>query len=210
MSRITIDKEMRRLRLLLSQRARDLLLPFNQGKVGYDITAYDFGSAAAALVPDPMLVASSVNGFEGVGVKHVEDFFVVVTSGFDISGVAETLTRDDEFEERSTGLFTLHHTRSFIGWKATNLQLLLPFTLTLKLDHDCRVSRISLQCDLAGAIRGDPGCPPEVLRCVESPSALHMLVALRRAKVKPNFISYRALLSGTKKEESWCSALGML
>ena len=52
--------------------------------------------------------------------------------------------------------------------------------------------------------------PEAVLKCCNSVDAMRMLVALRRANVKPNLISSAALLSATKKPERWASALGIL
>jgi hypothetical protein len=191
-------------------RCSALVQPFAQGKTGHDIESYGFAAAASPLFSNPHTVGVSVNGFEGLGVKFVEDFFVVVTSGFDIVAVTEELPYVDDVEERLKGTFALRHVRPFLGWKSTGMDLCAPFSLCLKLCNG-DVERMNLACDLAGSLRvSGAGCPHEVLKCLEQPAAMHMLVALRRAKVKPDFISHRALLSGTKKEETWCNALGLL
>jgi hypothetical protein len=72
-----------------------------------------------------------------------------------------------------------------------------------------RVKRVHLDIDLQAALRAQ-GCPPEVLACVTNPEAVKMVVALRTARVKPDVISWRALVSATKPTDTWARALGVL
>jgi len=197
---------------LLSQK---FWAPFSQGVTGHDVTKYKISAAIQEIVPTREEGFScTVNGVSGNLPLHIEDFFVALTTGFDLSPVAYTQSPQSTMcTEISCGELHLCHARSFLGWKPTHQHVVIQVPFELQLikneESDAMASRVVLSANVGPPLRS-AGCPEDVLCCLTSVDALRMLVALRRAKVKPEYISHRALMSATKKEESWCSALHLL
>lgn len=181
--------------------------PFTMGILGHDITKYPFRKSLSALTAEEF--TCQVNGMVGDSVL-LEDLFIVLLTGFDIPKVSIRSAPESEKPGVFEGDIFVHHTRPFIGWKPTNTEFCLPYTLRLEGDESPdRLSHLCLKVPLKGALLGSD-CPENVANCVETPEAMKMLVALRRIRVKPETISYGALMSASKKQDSWSSALGIL
>jgi hypothetical protein len=199
---------------------RRLFAPFNQGVVGYDVAKYDLATTLPAVTaPPPPPATSSAKataasffedngtGFTcdwqgqcGHSTKIIEDYFIAVLAGFDITAMGD-------------GVMQLKHSRKFVGWAATDATIDVHYTIAIEptttSDGERVVRKVVFAAALSDALVG-AGCEEPVARCVDSPEAMRMLVALRRARVKPGVVSHRALLSASKKQESWASALGVL
>ena len=149
-----------------------------------------------------------VNGVLGHSPTLIEDFFVVVLTGFDVEGV-----KVDKLSEQrcmAEGRMTLQHQRTFLGWAATGQQIEVPYHLSMEgCVNGARASHITLRTGFVPALE-QAGCPSNVIDCMAKPEATKMLVALRRAKVRPELISVRALQSATKQQDKWRSALDLL
>lgn len=176
--------------------------PFNKSIVGYDLSKYNFNSTLKDIAPNGL--SCSWNGRMGNG-QVVEDFFTVVLAGFDVTGVSLAPGGDGRV---FSGVVQMQHTRPFISWKPTHINMALPFTMKLEA-IDNAISHIHFRCDLRDELVR-VGCPPEIAACVDNQEAMSMLVALRRVRVKPDIITYNALLSASKKHATWSSALGIL
>lgn len=156
--------------------------------------------------------------------KVIEDWFIVLMSGFDISSIGRTH-------------LTIRHTRNFMGWRPTGEEITLPYQLLIVAETSdgaggrllfnnaepdapddstptthLQMRSIRFRADVAAPLSLLPTSPQlqGTLTCLKTPSALQMFVALRRAKVKPDFINSSALLSATTKAPRWASALGMM
>ena len=199
---------------------RQLFAPFNRGTVGYDVARYEFAAALQAVTvppPPPATTAQAAtarsffadNGKDfavewqgecGHATKVIEDYFIAVLAGFDIASIGD-------------GVMSLRHTRKFVGWAATDAAIEVPYQLAIEparaADGGLRIRRVTFAAPPSDALVA-AGCDEPVARCVDSPEAMRMLVALRRARVKPDVVSHRALLSASRKQESWASALGVL
>jgi hypothetical protein len=85
-----------------------------------------------------------------------------------------------------------------------------------------KFSHVKFKSSLVETFQKTGNCPNEVLDCLDSSTnnnnnssnnnreAVKMVVALRKAGVRPEIISWRALKSATKKTSSWASALGVM
>jgi hypothetical protein len=82
-----------------------------------------------------------------------------------------------------------------------------------------KFSHVHFECPLLETFQKTGSCPNEVLDCLDNNNintnsqnreAVKMVVALRKAGVRPEIISWRALKSATKKTSSWASALGVM
>lgn len=83
------------------------------------------------------------------------------------------------------------------------------------IETEQRFSSVKFDCPLVDTLRSQTKCPPEILSCLDADGEggrepVKMVVALRKAGVRPEIISWRALKSATKKTSTWASALGVL
>lgn len=182
--------------------------PFSLGITGHDITKYPFRKSLSALTAEEF--TCQVNGSVGDSVL-LEDLFIVLLTGFDIPKVS---IRCASTPNEKSGVFEgdifVHHTRPFIGWKPTNTEFCFPYTLRMEGDESPdRLSHLCLKVPLKTVLLASD-CPDYVAKCVESAEAMKMMVALRRIRVKPETISHGALMSASKKQDTWSSALGIL
>ena len=141
---------------------------------------------------------------------------IVVLTGFDIEGVRlqcvdSVGVSESQQVERSTGALSLVHKRAFISWAPTDNKFTLPFSMevTPQAAHRDRIGRIVFSADLEKALLVG-GCPETIAKITTREEAMNMLVTLRRAHVKPAVVTYNALLSASRKQETWSSALGIL
>ena len=180
--------------------------PFTLGITGHDITKYPFRKSLSALTAEEF--TCQVNGVVGES-KLLEDLFIILLTGFDIPKVSLRASNEGKAGVFEGDIF-VHHTRPFIGWKPTNTEFCLPFALRLEGDETPdRLSHLCLKVPLKQSLITSD-CPTNVADCVENPDAMKMMVALRRIRVKPETISYAALMSASKKQDTWGSALGIL
>lgn len=187
-----------------------MLAPFKSNVTGADISKYSFHEALRNIA-HPEVFTSQVNGVVG-GLPLVEDFFVVLLCGFDIVDI-DVKTLSIEPAEAS-GTLRIAHRRTFLGWRPPSEgESIMDVPLYMRGEaFPCngeKLSHLTMRCPFAEALR-ERRCPEGVSSCLTNPDALKMLVTLRRARVKPEIISERALLSASRKQERWCSALGML
>lgn len=186
--------------------------PFTRGITGPDIDKYPFADAMKQ-VSRPNVFTSQVNGVVG-GKSVVEDFFIAVLSGFDISSVdikefvSETAS--------ANGTYRLIHRRPFLGWVpqgdavTADVSVDVPFYMHGEgTFHGMQLSHLTFRSSLMEALRDSKHAPPVTLELVQDMEALRMLVALRRANVKPEKITENLLRSVSKKQETWCNALGL-
>ncbi|GET92943.1 hypothetical protein, conserved [Leishmania tarentolae] len=89
--------------------------------------------------------------------------------------------------------------------------LAVPFTTYVEglVDHS-RLSHMVLRTPVMGLLRSLPECPEAVQKCLESRDALKVFATLRRAGVRPELITAETLLSASKRDPAWMSALGIL
>ncbi|CAC9546707.1 conserved hypothetical protein [Leishmania infantum JPCM5] len=89
--------------------------------------------------------------------------------------------------------------------------LIVPFTTYVEglVDHS-RLSHVVLRTPVMELLRTRPECPEAVQKCLESREALKIFATLRRAGVKPELITATTLLSASKRDPAWMSALGIL
>lgn len=79
-------------------------------------------------------------------------------------------------------------------------------------DTETKFSHVTFDCPLVDVLRYNTKCPHEIVSCLDEGGRepVKMVVALRKAGVRPEIISWRALKSATKKTSTWASALGVL
>lgn len=139
------------------------------------------------------------DGAVGFDSSIIENYFVVLSSGFDI-------VRWDLEEQ----VFDIKHTRRFLGWQPDDKLLSVRFEATCLLDNAAsKVKYVNFQSQILPTLQ-EAKCPGEVLACLTRPESMKMLIALRRSKVRAEYITHTALTSATKKVDSWSSALGVL
>lgn len=73
-----------------------------------------------------------------------------------------------------------------------------------------RLSHLVLRSPVLELLSSCVECPEEVRRCLHSKEAMKMFTTLRRAGVKSEIITAKTLLSASKQNEVWSSALGIL
>ncbi|KAK7200857.1 hypothetical protein NESM_000144200 [Novymonas esmeraldas] len=89
--------------------------------------------------------------------------------------------------------------------------LVVPFTTHVEgLVCNGRLSHLVLRTPVMELLSTCPECPEAVRQCLASRDALKMFTTLRRAGVKPELITAKTLLSATKQNAAWTSALGVL
>lgn len=191
--------------------------PFRQNISGYDLfTKYEFADALKAIAHRDIFTCQ-VNGVAG-GKERLEDFFLILLCPFDIAKV--TFVGDGvtspahQSESAALGAYQLIHRRPFLGWKpddATPLTVTVPFTMNGEVSHHHgQLSHLTLRSPLTQTLRESHRVPSGVVDLLDNADAMKMLVTLRRARVKPEIISERALLSVSRKQDTWCSALGLV
>jgi hypothetical protein len=79
-------------------------------------------------------------------------------------------------------------------------------------ETETKFSKLKFDCPLVETLQKQTKCPEEVISCLSDGNRdpIKMVVALRKAGVRPEIISWRALKSATKKTSTWASALGVL
>ncbi len=136
-------------------------------------------------------------------------------------------------QHSANGVLQLKHARTFVSWAPTDSLIPLPFSMTLGLKRrpalpgdagealpnagvppptvtsEFGVTRVEFSADLVSTLLS-AGCPQTIANCTQNKDAMTMLMTLRRAGVKPQAITYNALLSASRKQEKWASALGIL
>lgn len=205
--------------------AQQFWAPFASGDVsGYDLTKYKFSEGLRSLVHEPVFTCQ-VNGYVG-NMATLEDFFVVLLCGFDIQRVrivdAQQCGSPMEAPYVASGTFQAIHTRSLLGWKPANhsdinvapLTVEVPFHMRGEFcvdQHEPKLNHLTFKAPLIQMLREKhhADVPANILDTLENADAVKMLVTLRRARVKPEIITDRALRSASKKQDTWSSALGL-
>lgn len=87
----------------------------------------------------------------------------------------------------------------------------VPFTIHVETGGGSqeRLSHIMFRSPALSCIMKDEDCPDDVYKCLNNPKAMQMCSALRRAYVEPEYITAEALLSATKRKDSWSDALNL-
>eukprot|EP00758_Cryptobia_borreli_P005542 Tbor_TRINITY_DN4921_c0_g1::TRINITY_DN4921_c0_g1_i2::g.9985::m.9985 len=184
-------------------RANKFWAPVSSGVRGQDIGNYNIMESLKEITAND--VTCQVNGVVGDR-SLVEDFFLILLTGFDVLKTSTTSTKNDSHYD---GDVFVRHSRNFIGWQPTNSEYCFPYHLVLEgQDNAGRATHVTLNVPLGDSLKKSD-CPIEVVTCVNTPEAMKMLVALRRIRVKSEVISYGALMSASKKKASWCDALGV-
>jgi hypothetical protein len=192
--------------------AEQFWAPFKQEVRGPDLRRYRFNESIKRLV-HPEVFTSQVNGMVG-GVPLVEDFFWTILTGFDIEHVS-TIGSDEA--TGVTGTMHLVHRRPFMGWVPTadaltgDVTVDVPFYLHGERagSHSMELSHLTLRSPLLESLQEVHGVPAVTIELLQNLEALRMLVALRRANVKPALITDRMLRSVSKKQDTWSNALGL-
>lgn len=183
--------------------------PFRQGITGPDINQYPLKDAIKILAR-PKVFTCQINGAVG-DASLLEDFFITVLCGFDIASVDVRKVSDEP--SSASGVFQIIHRRPFLGWKPEEVSpasMEVPFYMRGEGNFSGgQLNHLTLRAPLAETARSNRHVPPHVAALLDSPDAMRMLVTLRRARVKPDIITEKALLSASKKQESWASALGL-
>lgn len=190
--------------------------PFKQQTVGPDLRAYGFSEAMKSIA-HPEVFTSQVNSVVG-GIPLLEDFFWTILTGFDITSVSTGghvgADGDPSFV---SGVVRLAHRRPFLGWVPTadcatgELTVDVPFHLhgeTAEF-HSGELSHLTLRSPFVEKLQSVRDVPPGTIELLQNMEALRMLVALRRANVKPALITERMLRSVSKKQDTWSNALGL-
>jgi hypothetical protein len=177
--------------------------PFKQNISGYDLQKYALNQAFQQ-VGGPGF-SCAWNGRVG-NQNVIEDYFTMLLSGFDIVDIQTHSCADNK---RFDGAIKVAHVRSFLSWKPTQAEFTIPFQMKLETGLDGRLSHVSFRANLKDQLV-QAGCPREIAELTDNSDAMNMLVTLRRVRVKPEVITYNALLSASRKQEMWASALGML
>lgn len=185
--------------------------PFKQDTGGADLRKYGFTSTLKSIV-HPSVFTSQVNGIVG-GVPLLEDFFWTILTGFDIVHVGDAI----EDGSYSKGVYRLAHRRPFLGWTPSSTTLEgevtidVPYCLHGEAGgfHGGELSHLTLRSPLVAELQKIREVPTSTLELLQNAEALKMLVALRRAGVKPPLITDRMLRSVSKKQDTWSNALGL-
>jgi hypothetical protein len=184
--------------------------PFKQQVIGPDLRTYGFTSNLKGFVHQSTFT-SQVNGIVG-GVPLLEDFFWTLLTGFDVIHVGEAV----EDGSYSKGVYRLAHRRPFLGWTPTTNPLEGEVTIDVPYClygegcfHGGELSHLTLRSPLVAELQKIREVPAVTLELLQNAEALKMLVALRRAGVKPALITDRMLRSVSKKQDTWSNALGL-
>ncbi|EKF31798.1 hypothetical protein MOQ_004361 [Trypanosoma cruzi marinkellei] len=111
-------------------------------------------------------------------------------------------------EEQTSGANSLISSRGLSLEQQTRL-LKVPFSARME-GSESGISHIILRSPVVDVIMGSHDCPATLQSCLKSDEALKAVVTLRRANVRPELITDKALIEITAKKESWASALGIL
>lgn len=112
--------------------------PFSRGHVGPDLDTYGFKEVFDSMRTNDSDFTCQVNGQVG-DARLIEDFFHVILCGFDVVnvelkkiGAADASVDPFNFE----GIYTLAHTRPFLGWRPPTASNRLPSTAAAGGDGD--------------------------------------------------------------------------
>lgn len=185
--------------------------PFKQDVSGPDLRKYGFSNNLKGIV-HPNVFTSQVNGVVG-GAPLLEDFFWTLLTGFDVDHVGSA-TEEGLY---SKGTIRLIHRRPFLGWTPSADQLTGEVTIDVPYClhgesggfHGGELSHLTLRVPLVDELLKLRDVPPGTLELLQNGEALKMLVALRRAGVKPALITDRMLRSVSKQQCTWSNALGL-
>jgi hypothetical protein len=182
--------------------------PFQSGTVGPELSSYDFTASMKRLAQRDCVY--HCGGSQG-GIEVAEDFFVMLLSGFDVVAVdTHSLVQINDHTACGHGHLCLKHTRSFVSWAPSDKEFNVPFSSSLEACADSgRLTSVAMDTNLVSSLLA-AGCPADSAACVANTESMKMLVALRRVKVKSSIISLNALISASKKQETWASALGIM
>ncbi|TPP47908.1 hypothetical protein CGC20_14610 [Leishmania donovani] len=204
--------------------------PFTQGYRGADLNIYRFRENLAGLCCPGNIFTCQVNGLLG-GTRVLEDFFATLLSGFDIVHASVEGSRGKPLSNPAdicnyTGYYVLAHTRPFLGWQpsptslrstgptsalpGTTIRSSVQYEFNGATPETARLSHVVLRTPVMELLRTRPECPEAVQKCLESREALKIFATLRRAGVKPELITATTLLSASKRDPAWMSALGIL
>ncbi|KNH07118.1 hypothetical protein XU18_2163 [Perkinsela sp. CCAP 1560/4] len=106
------------------------------------------------------------------------------------------------------GNWNLKHTRSFIGWEASQCECVIPYTASMTFDG-VRLHRLSLKADYLHAFM-QIGMPSKIKTLLENKESLKVFSSLRSIGVKPEVITYNALLGVAIKKPSWMNAMHLM
>eukprot|EP00760_Papus_ankaliazontas_P030726 PhM_4_TR4991/c0_g1_i1/m.90011 len=169
-------------------------------------------------------VVANVNGVQSTDFKSavaiVKDFTVLLTSSF---VVLDHEVRSRAFYSKShvmhtSGTITLLHDRPFISWTpyrdpetalldADKMKISLPYSATVAVAGQ-HISSLFLVSPIASSLL-QKGMPSRLAPVLANRQAMKMFFSLRGIGVKPEVISYNALLGVASKQATWGQALGI-
>ena len=186
-----------------------LFSPFSQQITGPDISKYPLREAINNLSITSKFTVQ-VNGVVG-DATVLEDFFLSLLTGFDLSN--PRVLEVDANGACASGVLLATHSRNFLGWRpqpSGGLSFHIPFVAKPEgMRHAAKYSHLTLRMPLQTPLR-DAGCPESIVDCVHHVDAVKMLVALRRANVRPEMISERALRCALGGTDAARDLLGVL
>ena len=108
--------------------------PFSAGTAGADFAKFDIDKSLEQIIVPGDEFSCQINGAVGDR-KLIEDFFIVLTSGFDIKAV-HVPNGLNESTQSVEGVLRLAHARPFVSWQPTNKEVRLPFKMRIEGDLD--------------------------------------------------------------------------
>jgi len=154
-----------------------------------------------------------VNGTKASGQGPLRDFTVLATSSFAASDHVRhqhVLLRPDVLF--TTGTIRLRHARTFISWTRPvqeDIPILLPYSATAVADANTEQLRtVHFVCPLIASLL-KAGMPAKLRPVLLSPDSVKMFCSLRGIGVKPEIITYNALLGVAVRTASWGQALAI-
>jgi hypothetical protein len=202
-----------------TSRIRLLLAPLTTGVTGSVMDKYGLAEhlrantaprpapldVNATFRPVPGAFACDWDGLRGYDTQIIDDYFIALLAGFDVESITAERPGNGDDER---GTIVLKHSRRFLGWAPTDSVIDVAFDARCTMVDD-KLEHVHFASAVVDSLT-QAGCPPEITECIRRPEAMAMFVALRRSRVRPEFITHRALSSATKKQEAWSSALGIL
>mmetsp|Transcript_17953 Transcript_17953/g.28094 ORF Transcript_17953/g.28094 Transcript_17953/m.28094 type:complete len:207 (-) Transcript_17953:35-655(-) len=136
------------------------------------------------------------------------DMSTILTSSF--SPLEHIITQDSLLNDSYIveGKWRLQHVRTLIGWEATRKECSIPYSASLFFNGTA-LQKVDVRSKHVQAFIGI-GMPNKLQALFENKQVLKMFCALRSVGVKPEVISYNALLGASLKKPSWANAMHLM
>eukprot|EP00759_Apiculatamorpha_spiralis_P028564 PhF_6_TR31133/c4_g1_i2/m.45589 len=170
------------------------------------------------------------DGDTTVVVHSIRDLTLLLTSSFEcVSHQASSpmVTHHDETTSGTTmeteGVWNIRHVRPFISWspQPTDTMLMIPVPYRVKIATTPspavggggvptrKIQYLAIRTPFVSRLRQHGNMPEKLLPVLKNPEAIKMFCSLRGIGVKPEVITYTALLGVAKRTATWGQALAI-